>query len=359
MSVSIETRRTIRASLESAIAARVSHRDIYVSRILQQIAKNCMPEANTVDSSNRPALHFLRQELKEIHTYPKEHPHLLAISLLSLVTLMMSEGGGGIQEVWSTLSELQQIKSDFNTPTVVKRELFDTMVDIVLATIAQPPVLYKRIADWAFQLICQEMGGKGIEAMRNVLQKKENLSGKNEIEEDSEDEGSELDDLEDSVDAGKDEKMEDVEAENGSESSNESDSADSELTHFNDALASTLGTSNQAVSDPEQSDSSMDDEQMFQLEPQLTEMFKQRLAQKPSDSKSKRRAGGVKKQEQATARQAVLEFKNRVLDLFEEYLTKHPGLPLTLRASIPLLELVRTTKRSVCSLQNSAQLGKC
>jgi DNA polymerase phi len=105
------------------------------------------------------------------------------------------------------------------------------------------------------------------------------------------------------------------------------------------ADADTSGTGRQGSFDTD-SDADMDDDAMFALDERMAEVFRQRKQASNSTRKNKR-------QEAAEARENVVRFKNRVLDLLDvyakrEHSTARPRCVLAML--LPLLGLARTSR---------------
>ena len=120
--------------------------------------------------------------------------------------------------------------------------------------------------------------------------------------------------------------------EDDEDSANESDA---ELALFDAKLAQALGTrsldDDMAADDGESSDEDMDDDQMEALDAQLETVFRER------------KKVTSKRNEKKDAKENVVLFKSRVLELLEIYI-KHQHLnPLTLSLILPLLATIRTT----------------
>jgi len=100
------------------------------------------------------------------------------------------------------------------------------------------------------------------------------------------------------------------------------------------ALAQALGTQHLDGDAGEESgsDADMTDSEMMALDSKLIEIF------------SERRKVTKPKQEQKEAKETIVNFKNRVLDLLEIFVKKQPGNPLAFGLLLPLLQLIRTTK---------------
>ena len=133
----------------------------------------------------------------------------------------------------------------------------------------------------------------------------------------------------------------------GSCDSEDGDGKDAELAEFDAKLARALGTrrldQDLAIQEEESSDNDMDDDQMAALDAQLETVFKER--KKATTSKTERK----------DAKEAVVIFKSRVLELLEIYIKQQYINPLALELILPLLNLVRTTtskqvSEKACSL---------
>jgi DNA polymerase phi len=118
------------------------------------------------------------------------------------------------------------------------------------------------------------------------------------------------------------------------------DSEDEELAAFDAKLAAALGTrkfTNGAEVDDDSStsgasDTDMDDDQMMVLDQKLAEVFRARQQETG------------KKQEKRDARETIVNFKNRVLDLIEIYMKVEYLASQSLQMLLPLLHLARKTK---------------
>ena len=116
-----------------------------------------------------------------------------------------------------------------------------------------------------------------------------------------------------------------------------------ELEAFDAKLAEALGT-HRADKDLDASESSsdadMNDDEMEELDQQLVKVFQ---ARKQAMSKKK---------DKKDARETMINFKNRVLDLLEIYVKKCHSSPIALEVLLPLLQLVR--KSSVQQIAGKA-----
>lgn len=116
----------------------------------------------------------------------------------------------------------------------------------------------------------------------------------------------------------------------------QADDADNELAAFDAKLAQALGTrsaANGAGSGDEESlsDEDMNDEQMEAIEEHLENIFREskKVASKSTEKKD--------------AKETIVNFKCRVLELLEIYVKQQHSTVLALSLLLPLLSLVRTT----------------
>jgi hypothetical protein len=232
----------------------------------------------------------------------------------------------------------------------------DAFVEIVLSFLGNPRILFRKIGEEAFSIFASEIGSEGLQSLAEILDTEENLEGQKELFNQGDDDAEEAksdDDSDDDSEMDSDVEMidSDVEMVNGEAGDSGSDSSDSdssesdddeededneddaELTQFNNLLQMTLGTSKANMDgDGDDSDESdMDDEQMMALDPQLSKIFKQR-SQVTS-----------KKKDRETAKQNVVQFKSRVLDLLAIYLDKQYSNALTLEILLPVLRRTRAS----------------
>ena len=131
----------------------------------------------------------------------------------------------------------------------------------------------------------------------------------------------------------------------GSDTLSENDEDDAA---FNAKLAQALETGSvkrdgQQAGDDESSDADMDDDQMEALDEQLAKIFKER------------KIASSKKSQRKDAKEAMINFKCRVLELLEVFIKEQHTNPLGLKLLIPLLTTIRVTKsklvlRKACDL---------
>lgn len=221
----------------------------------------------------------------------------------------------------------------------------DAFVEIVLSFLGNPRTLFRRIGEEAFTIFASEISADGLRSLTDILDTEENLEGQKELfnqgGDDVEEGQSSGDDSDDGSDVemidGETGESDDDSSDSGSDASEEGDDDksedDAELTQFNNLLAITLQTNKPNVDGeaPEESsdESDMDDEQMMALDPHLSKIFQQR-----SQVSSK-------KKDREDAKQNVVQFKSRVLDLLAIFLEKQYSNVLALDVLLPVLRRTR------------------
>lgn len=150
---------------------------------------------------------------------------------------------------------------------------------------------------------------------------------------DADDSGIEDDDVEE-IDADESDEDSDEESDSESASDDSTPENDDELAIFDAKLAEALGTHRgdedlNADSNDSDSDSDMGDDEMEALDDQLVKVFQARSQ------------ATVKKKDKKDAKETMINFKNRVLDLLEIYVKRSHSNPLALDLLLPLLGLIR------------------
>ena len=180
-----------------------------------------------------------------------------------------------------------------------------------------------------------------------ILETKENLSGQDEMF-DLEDEDGAADSAsnEDRVDSTNTEAKSSSTGDESDEECSDRDAADpdedgDELAALNAKLAHVVRTrpnnEDLDVEDSSSSDEEMTDEQMFELDVSLENIFRE---QKKVTSK---------KSEKKDAKENIVNFKCRVLDLLEIYVKQEHRNGLGLSLSLPILTLIRMTTSPMVS----------
>lgn len=290
--------------------------------------------------------------LNESFVHHAHEPGLKAFSLLLAMSIL--QGYNDEPDAIAALEDLvtcYQSRSQGGDATTM-------LIELLLSFVSKPSSLFRKLATQVFSAVAAEVTADGLHSLVDILGQKESLSGQQELfdQHDDEDEvnsagGNEgdqvvnvedVDDVEDASDvelingrdasASEDEEDEDGggASEDASDVEDGADEGDGEEAAFDKKLADALGTAGMNE-DSDDDGSDMDDEQMMALEPHLTSIFKER--QKTSS----------KKQDKQDAKENIVNFKNRVLDLLLIYVKSQYGNVLALDLILPLATLVRTT----------------
>jgi DNA polymerase phi len=226
----------------------------------------------------------------------------------------------------------------------------DVLVEVLLSFASKPSKFLRKISLQAFGSFAAQISQEGLQSLIRVLEAKENLQGQGEMFEAEESEDDAVNGINgSSSDMEVDSDVEEI-SDQGGRSSDESSEADvdgedresaedednDQLAAFDAMLAAALGTrkgeDDLAASDTSGSGDDMSDSEMEALDEKLTEVFRARkdLA-KP------------KKKERKDAKENIVNFKNRVLDLIDVYLKQEYANSLSLQLVLPLLVLARRT----------------
>ena len=292
--------------------------------------------------------------------------------LVLLRCLLVFDVFNGEAEAADILRELQSIKE--------QEQPVSSMTEVLLSLASRQSKFMRTATTLIFQSIVSRIDRTALESLTRVLLTKENIKGQEDMfeapnEDEAASDGSNVEmdsDVEvvDASDSGSDASDSSSEGgpdadkplTNGTKHSPSSSSApseadeeeDDELAKFDAALASALGTTNDPdASTSSDSEASMSDSEMFALDAKLTEVFRAR----------KDAAQSSKKKEHKNARENIVNFKNRVLDLVEVYVKQQHLNPLVLEFVLPILEMVRTTNTKQIADRGCGVLrelaGKC
>ncbi|KAI9367618.1 DNA polymerase phi-domain-containing protein [Aspergillus egyptiacus] len=237
-------------------------------------------------------------------------------------------------------------------------EASDALVEILLSFASKQSQLFRRMSEQVFTAFAPNVTATGLESLISILEAKESLAGQQEMFDQQDDEEAEDADMmdvdeEDSdvevVNAEDDEASEDEDEDEDGEASSPEDEDngedEAEIADFEAKLAQALGTHRpdpDAAEDEEgsESDEDMNDDEMEELDTQLIKVFQAR------------RDALSKKKDKKDAKETMVNFKNRVLDLLEIYVKKCHSSILALDLLLPLLRLTR--RSTVKQISNKA-----
>ena len=353
--LSEKTRTVFRTRLMSTFTHLVSDLTgyLYPCTLLQGFKPNAVEMDKDITKTKDHALSIMEKILKKVkRTKDDDKAPLQALALLySLVILQLYNSE---VEAVTILDELKLCydklirHKETEYADVVASEV---LVELLLSFISKPSALLRKVTQHVFQAFLDDMTAGGLQLMTDVLESGESLRGQQELFDQQPEDGEDID----NEDSDEDDEMdsdveviemngeggqlngylleEDNEEEDDSEEQDDVDDEefnnDEEVKRLNDALAKVFKTDADQESD---SDADMTDSEMMALEPKLIEYF------------SHQKKAPNKKQEQKDAKETMVNFKSRVLDLLEIYVKKQASNHLALGLLLPLLQLIRSTK---------------
>ncbi|KAG7840128.1 hypothetical protein KL942_002927 [Ogataea angusta] len=261
---------------------------------------------------------------------------LLSVGLLQLYS--------GDEESGSILTDLKAAFENY-TDSSAEQLLIDTLVDLVLSYLTQKSSLMKKVAATVWDKLVDKVGEPELQRLFEVLLTKENKEGQEklfsndgeDVEQDSEEIEKSGSDFEDeSVDVVTDDSEDPAELEEVDRKTTNELAQALGVANFDDSYSDSSDSSDESESDVE----SMSDEQMMAIDSTLSRIFKQR---REALTALEAKSGNQRKEEVQNARELMIFFKNRVLDLLEIFCTKRPGDISSLRIAIVLLDLMALT----------------
>jgi DNA polymerase phi len=254
-----------------------------------------------------------------------------------------------------TLADLEQCYDKLkNRDTGDDAGISEFLVEILLSMVARQSSLMRQVSQQVFEAFTHIMSEEAIKLLTDPLlaeesekgqqalfsTEDEDLAGEGESEEEDDDVDGELDsdvEIVDLEDGGSDAGLDEAGDEESDASEEDDEEDDGELEALDDALATVLKShrldkDHEAESDDDGSD--MTDSEMMDLDNKLVEIFKRRA----KDS--------TKKKDKKDAKESVVNFKHRVLDLLAIFVKKEAAAfnSLAFQTLLPLLQLIRTTK---------------
>lgn len=235
----------------------------------------------------------------------------------------------------------------------------ELLVEILLSMVARPSSLMRQVSQQVFDAFTSQISPEGLELLTGPLSSSESAKGQQELfntEDDAMDvdaeEGSDAEDVDEAsdVELGSDVEFvglngdaddDDDEEESGDEDENDDgdasggDEKPGRIMLDDDVLGNILRShrlDKDAEAESSADEADMSDSEMFALDEKLGEVFRNRADARPDSKKQKR-----------DAKQSVVNFKHRVLDLLGIYARNEALSPLAFSLLVPLLALMRTT----------------
>ncbi|KAK5102599.1 DNA-directed DNA polymerase [Exophiala xenobiotica] len=283
--------------------------------------------------------------------------------LLATLVYEVYDGEGESAEMLEDVNSMAEdvlAKADEN-------KVADHMIDIVLSFMSRASKFHRRVGGLVFEAFAAQMSKEGLRSLTDILKSKEGREGQEELFENGDldfggaetgddsfsSEASSIDSDVEVLD-GADEKNGtgdsesepslDQDDEGSQGGSDDEGSEDEELTKFESALATALGTRKLNEDDLEDaeiegdsdSDSDMSDSRMMELDSKLAEVFR--------NQQNESSAQKVRKEEMKSARENVVNLKNRAIDLIDLFLRSQQARGMECVELLDaLLQVARTT----------------
>jgi DNA polymerase phi len=352
-----------RNRLESALAKLTKRTDDFETfcRSVLSIDPSSLSMDDTIRTAVKEASSRMQKLLRQKTKSQTEKDLAQALAMLHAVSIfqLYNEDPDAI-EILSDLSQYAERlkpnktgKSDEGTS-----ELF---VEILLSMIARPSSLMRQVSQQVFDAFTSQVSAGGLELLIGPLASGESTKGQKELfntedddmdvgeggssgDEEDGDEDENVQDVEDASDFEIDSDVEFVDL-NASKEGSDSDDGDEgsededddqgkpqDLDEFLGKILQSHRLDKDADAESSSSDGDMSDSDMLALDDKLAEVFKQRVQAKPDSKKQKK-----------DAKQSVVNFKHRILDLLDIYIKNEALNPLAFTLLTPLLNLMRTT----------------
>lgn len=284
--------------------------------------------------------------------------------LFSMVLIQLYMGEA---ETVSVLEEIKTCYADSFSSSKEDVEASVILTEIILSFISRKSTLLKKLSTIVWEsFLCAKGSDNRVnlndhcfKLLFEILKTKENEEGQKALfegEEEYEVEGEEDEDEEEDNEDG-DEKNENEESSEDDDSEDDSNDSDEDLDttakvdkETTIKLAKALGIPTETSGevkfdeidsfgedDDEYESESMDDEQMMAMDDELSRIFKERHDALSANNTNKKKA------ELVQAREQIILFKNRVLDLLESFSKVQPNSIYNIKFIRPVIALINTT----------------
>ncbi|KAI8946401.1 DNA polymerase phi-domain-containing protein [Xylaria longipes] len=359
--LSEKTRDMFRNRLSSAFSkvTKQQNNTEYLCDAVRSVKPTAVAMSDEIEAERKVALKAMAKLLKSPTKSGDSASNLSAgLALLYATTLLQLYNGA--PDALSILRDLEACSEKIKSKEAGASEL---LVDILLALVPRQSPMMRQISEQVFEAFASQISSEALQLLTEHLLAEENSRGYQALFENN-DEDEEMADAADSDsgsgsgDADEDEISEvgsdvefvtlngaditshgdaDEEQDKDDEENDDDDEEepeDAQLAALDDALAQVLNSHRlDKDQDAESSDdgSDMTDSEMMALDEKLVDVFRNRI-------KNTKR-----KNEKKDAKESVVLFKHRVLDLLNIYVKQEASNALALSLLLPLLELVRTT----------------
>lgn len=366
--------------LEACLAAGPEGQQCFL-KVVAALQKNVKLEAEdaiqqTLDASWKLFKRLSADEAASTTKTLDENTAQAREGLKLLQALLLYEVYDGDEDAIEMLEDVTSMGEDFLAGHE-KAKVADQILEIIISFVSKPSRFRRRACSLIFEAFTPFVSSEGIESICRILTTKESRVGQQELfenrDEDLEDSSGDDDNTAESGSIGSDVEIvsedENAESDNDSEgfSSDEdtdsnadadegsddesaaSDDQEDEIAKFEGALAAALGTrkfneddmadlGSDANADTT-SDSDMTDSEMMELDDKLAEVFRNQQSQTSAQK--------LRKEEMKSAKETVINLKNRAIDLVELFFrTQHERGIECVKLLASVLQLAESTMTS-------------
>ncbi|TRX90066.1 hypothetical protein FHL15_008985 [Xylaria flabelliformis] len=359
--LSEKTRDLFRNRLSSAFSkvTKQHNNTEYLCDAVRSVKPTAVAMSDEIETERKSALKAMAKLLKSSTKSDDSAGNLSAgLALLYATTLLQLYNG--VPDALDILHDLESCSEKIKSKEAGASEL---LVEILLALVSRQSPMMRQISEQVFEAFTSQISSEALQLLTEKLLAEENSRGYHALFENN-DEDAEMADATDSdpgsdgggsdddeiseigsdvefvtlngaditSDADPGEEEQDTDDEEGNDDEDEPE--DAHLAALDDALAKVLNShrlDQDQNAESSDDDSDMTDSEMMALDEKLVDVFKNRIK------------NTKKKNEKKDAKEFVVLFKHRVLDLLSIYVKQEASSALALDLLLPLLELVRTT----------------
>ncbi|KAJ8123846.1 hypothetical protein ONZ43_g297 [Nemania bipapillata] len=357
--LSESTRDAFRNRLASAFSkvTKQHNNTEYLCDAVRSVKPTAVSMTDEIETECKGALKAMGKLLKSSKKSGDSSSNVsLGLALLYATTILQVYNGA--PDALMILQDLEACSEKTSSKETGASEL---LVEILLSLVSRQSPMMRQISEQVFEAFAPQISSNALQLLTENLLAEENSRGHQALFENNDEDAE----MADAAESGSDSEVSDEDeiSEIGSdvefvtlngaditadgdtneeqdgddqdkEDGEEEEPEDAELAALDDALAKVLNSHRlDKDQDAESSDddSDMTDSEMMALDEKLVDVFKHRI-------KNTKR-----KNEKKDAKETVILFKHRVLDLLNIYVKQEASNPLAFSLLLPLLELIRTT----------------
>ncbi|KAM5355893.1 hypothetical protein ACJ41O_002539 [Fusarium nematophilum] len=354
-------RERCRGRLESSFA-KVSRRTEDYGTIclaVSSIDPDSVAMSEEIKSAVQEALSTMRKLLKRKTKSADEKSLFQSLAMLHAVSIFQLYNED--PDAMEVLNDLAQFSEHLKKGQSGESEEGSSglLVEILLSMVARPSSLMRQVSQQVFDAFTPKISAQGLDLLTGPLASGESTKGQKELfntgddemevdgegEEESGDDDDDTDDDDDDdddsdIEIDSDVEFIDLKGQNGDEESGDEDDGEGaekqepqDLEELVGKILNSHRLDKDADAESSDSDADMSDSEMLAIDGKLAEVFKHRIQSRPQDSKRQKKE----------AKQSVVNFKHRILDLLDIYVRNEALSPLAFALLLPLLNLMRTT----------------